>query len=257
MTLAHPAAVVPLRSLGLPMSAMVIGSMVPDLPLFVRWSQGYQLSHSYIGVLSINLLVALVLLCGWNALMRDALVDLAPGPVRDMLSSRRRLSFREWLWAPAAAVLGSFSHLFWDAFTHRNRWGVAHVGWLQADLGPLPGYKWAQYISGVVGLVIVLGACRAFYRSRPTNERILPRVLPAPVLPVVVGAALTCGLLAGLARWSGGLHAVAFHGVVQAILALAAGTAGTCLVWVLARRRRVTRPPRSRGSSEHPSPSGR
>jgi hypothetical protein len=46
MTLAHPVAVLPLRRFGLPMAAMVIGSMVPDVPLFLRWSSGYQVSHS-------------------------------------------------------------------------------------------------------------------------------------------------------------------------------------------------------------------
>lgn len=36
VTIAHPAAVLPLRGLGLPLSAMVIGSMAPDLPVFSR-----------------------------------------------------------------------------------------------------------------------------------------------------------------------------------------------------------------------------
>lgn len=241
MTLAHPAAVLPLRRLGLPMAALVIGSMVPDVPLFMRWSSGYQVSHSYTGVLSVNLIGALVVLYGWNAFVRDALVDMAPDGVRVRLAARHRLSRRQWLLAPAAAVLGSVTHLAWDAFTHPGRWGVAHVAWLRVDLGPLPAFKWAQYASGVIGLAVVLWAVIADLRSRPADRPLRARALPAPLLPLVVCAAGTYGLVEGLARASGGLHAVAFHGVVQGIVATAAGMSITCMAWLLATRLRAVR----------------
>ena len=104
--------------------------------------------------------------------MRDALVDLAPDAVRVRLAGRHRLSRRQWLLAPAAAVLGSVTHLAWDAFTHPGRWGVAHVAWLRADLGPLPAFRWAQYASGVIDLAVVLCAVIADLRSRPTDRRL-------------------------------------------------------------------------------------
>lgn len=238
MTLSHPAAVVPLRRLGLPMSAMAIGSMVPDLPLFMGPSQAYGVSHSVVGVLTLDLVATLVLLLAWNALLRDALVDLAPDTVRGRLAPRRRLSLSQWLWVPVAAVLGSLTHVVWDAFTHANRWGVVHVSQLQAAWGPLPGYQWAQFLSGVVGAVVVLVVCFRFVASRPPRGPGQSRVLPAAVLPVVVGAAIACGLLAGLARAADGLHAVAFHSVVQGILALSAGVVVSCLAWLLAARHR-------------------
>ena len=171
MTLAHPAAVLPLRRFGMPMAAMVIGSMVPDVPLFMRWSRGYQVSHSYTGLFTVNLIGALVLLYGWNAFVRDALVDLAPDVVRARLAARHRLSRRQWLLAPAAAVLGSLTHLAWDAFTHPGRWGVAARRRLRADLGPLPAFKWAQYASGVIGLASCSGrSSPTSVPGRPTNR---------------------------------------------------------------------------------------
>jgi hypothetical protein len=241
MTLAHPAAVLPLRRFGMPMTALVIGSMVPDVPLFMRWSSGYQVSHSYTGVFTADLIGALVLLYAWNAFVRDALVDLAPDAVRVRLAARGRLSRRQWLLAPAAAVLGSITHLAWDAFTHPGRWGVVHVAWLRADLGPLPAFKWAQYASGVIGLGVVFWAVIARLRSRPANQPLRTRALPAPLLPLVVCAAGTYGLMAGLARVSGGLHAVAFHGVVQGIVVMAAGMSIACMAWLFAARLRPVR----------------
>lgn len=230
-TLAHPAFVLPLRRLGLPVSAMVIGSMVPDVPLFVRWPEAYRFSHSGEGVVTVNLVVTLMLLSAWNFFVRDALVDLAPGPVRERFTSRHRLGTRQWLWAPVAAALGSVTHLVWDAFTHRNRWGVTHVDLLGTHWGLLPGYEWAQYASGLAGLLVVLGAIVAHCRSREPDSATRPRVLPAPVLLLVVGAALAYGLISTVARVGDGLHAAAFHGVVQGVLALAAGISATCLVW--------------------------
>lgn len=241
VTLAHPVAVLPLRRFGLPMAALVIGSMVPDVPLFLRWSSGYQVSHSYAGVFTVNLIGALVVLYGWNAFVRDALVDLAPDVVRVRLAARHRLSRRQWLLAPAAAVLGSVTHLAWDAFTHPGRWGVAHVAWLRADLGPLPAFKWAQYASGVIGLAVVLWAVIADVRSRPADRPLRKRALPAPLLPLVVCTAGAYGLFAGLGRVSGGLHAVAFHGVVQGIVAAAAGMSIICMAWLFATRLRAVR----------------
>jgi len=238
LTLAHPAAVLPLRRSGMPMAALVIGSMVPDVPLFMRWPSGYQVTHSYVGVVTADLVGTLVLLFAWNELFRDALVDLAPRAVRMRLPARWRLSLRQWLLAPAAAVLGSATHVVWDSFTHPGRWGVLHVAWLRADLGPLQVFKWAQYASGVIGLAVVLGALIAELRSRPATRAMTRRVLPSPLLPLVVLAAAGYGIVAGLDRWGGGFHAVAFHGVVRGIVALAAGTSITCCAWLLVARSR-------------------
>lgn len=242
MTLAHPAAVLPLRRSGMPMAALVIGSMVPDVPLFMSWSSGYEVSHSLAGVFTVDLLGALVLLYVWNGVVRDALVDLAPDLVRVRVPARHRLSRRQWLLAPGAAALGAVTHVAWDSFTHPGRWGVTHVVWLRADLGPLPLFKWAQYASGVIGLAVVLCAIIAYLISRPASQPVTRRVFPSPLLPLVVCAAGGYGVLAGLDRWSRGFHAVAFHGVVAGIVAAAAGTSMTCLAWFLVTRTRPTRP---------------
>ena len=241
MTLAHPAAVLPLRRYGMPMAALVIGSMIPDVPVFLGWTRAYRVSHSALGVVSVDLVGALVLLWGWNAFGRDALVDLAPDRVRARLAARHRLSRRQWQWAPAAAVLGSVTHLVWDSFTHPGRWGVLHLAVLRADLGPLPAFRWAQYTSGAIGLGVVLWAVAADLRSRPPTQRQRERVLPAALLPLVLGATAAYGLVAGLADLREGLHAVAFTGVVQGVVAVGAGTGATCLAWLLATRLRAER----------------
>ncbi|WP_261558292.1 DUF4184 family protein [Frankia tisae] len=236
-TLSHPAAVLPLRRLGLPMSAMVAGSMVPDVPVFLEWPQLYRLTHSLLGVVTAGPVLALVALAVWFNLTRDAAVELAPDSVRLRLAPRVRLTGRQWLLAPVAASVGAVTHVVWDDFTHQQRWGVRQVAWLSAQHGALPGYKWLQYGMSVAGLVVVAAAIAAHLRALPRGPR-RPRRHPSEsvVLPVAVFLAAGAGAAAGLANVSHGLHAVAFRGAVTGVMALVAGLLLVAVGWQVATR---------------------
>src|SRR5687767_14701664 len=113
---AHPAAVLPLQLLGLPLSALVAGALAPDVTMYVAgW--GYGVTHSALGVLTVDLLVALVGLVVWFGLLRDAWVDLTPS-VRDRVPPRARPDRKAWLLAPLAALIGAATHVVWDSATH-------------------------------------------------------------------------------------------------------------------------------------------
>lgn len=143
LTLSHPAAVLPLRGLGLPVTALVAGSMVPDIPLFLGWHRGYQVTHSLVGVVTVDAIVTMLVVALWFGVVRDVLVDLTPDAVRSRLVPHVRLSERQWLLAPVAAALGALTHVVWDTFTHPARWGSDRVGWLHTEhAGPL-GTAWA------------------------------------------------------------------------------------------------------------------
>lgn len=247
MTLSHPAAVLPLRRLGLPMTALVIGSMVPDVPLFLRWLRGYELSHTLLGVATVDAALALVAVGLWFAVVRDALVDLAPDPIRSRLTAHVTLTPREWILVVPAAWLGALTHVAWDGFTHPGRWGVERFAWLRVDHGPLPGYKWAQYVSGALGLAIVCVAVVGHLRSRPSVVRPTPRPAWADrVLLVVTVAVATTAVVTAAMNASSGLHAVAFNSVVNAIIAALASVAVLCVVWCAARASREPSQPARR-----------
>lgn len=262
LTLSHPAAVLPLRRLGLPMTAMVVGSMVPDIPLFLRWPSGYALTHSLRGVFVVDVAVTLVVLWIWFALARDALVDLAPRVIRSRVPRRQRLAPRQWLRAPVAAVVGALTHVVWDVFTHANRWGVDQITWLQTDHAGLTGYRWAQYLSGVLGLLVVVGAVLSHVRSLPTigDERPAPALSPVVLYAVLLLAVLT-GAVSAARLADAGFHAMAYRGVVNSLLALALGAVLGTAAWHLAVQRSRTsspdhvpaRPP-AQGRERQPAP---
>jgi hypothetical protein len=239
LTLSHPAAVLPLRRLGLPVTVLVTASMVPDLPLFLGTQRGYRITHGPVGIVTIDVVLAVVAVAGWTFIVRDALVDMAPAPVRRRLPARARLTRTEWLLAPVAAVVGAATHVAWDAFTHPGAWGVRRIDWLQSEHAGLVGASWAQYASGIVGLVVVIGAAAAYLRSSTVTRDARPRVLPAPTLPVVVGIAAVTAIASAARSAPRGLHAMAFDGVVDSLIVLAVGLTVISLAWHVAGMRRA------------------
>lgn len=238
LTLSHPAAVLPLRRLGLPMSVLAIASMVPDLPLFMGWSRGYEATHSVLGIITIDLAIAIVAAVWWTFVMRDALVDLAPSPIRSRLPASVRLTRREWVLTPVAAVIGAATHLGWDAFTHHGRWGVDHVAWLRSEHAGLAGSSWAQYASGVIGLAIVAAAAAAHLAKAPVQTERPHRALPAATLIVVVTLGAMTGLLSVIRHASAGLHIMAFNAVVDSLIVFGVALVLVTAAWQIANQRR-------------------
>lgn len=131
-------------------------------------------------------------------------VDLAPAGLRRRVFGRVDQpwgSVRSWALVAAGALVGSATHVGWDAFTHPGAWGPEHLPVLRLQLGPLSMTKWLQYASGVLGLVGLLVWWWAELRSRPSVRRepqvrawrSSPRATPA------VGLAV--GVVASWRRW--------------------------------------------------------
>jgi hypothetical protein len=238
LTLSHPAAVLPLRRLGVPMTSMVIGSMVLDIPLYLGSRRGYDIAHSPLGVPTVDIVGALIVLAIWFAALRDPLVDLAPSVIRDRLVPRARLTRQQWWLAPIGALIGGITHVAWDSFTHYDRWGSEHIRWLQHDHLGLPGLKWAQYASGVLGLLVVGWFAVDHLRSLPPLDTHRPARIMTPValVAVFVVAGLT-GLTSAAWMAPDGLHSMAFHGVVNSIIVFVLGGVLVCGVWHVLRRR--------------------
>lgn len=192
---AHPAVVLPLQRTGLPLSALVVGAMAPDTPVYLPVGVGYRTAHAWPGLL-LAAVIGLVLWGLWCLVVRDAVVDLVP-VLRRRLPRRVRPDRRAWWLAPVAVLLGVGSHTLWDAATHD--WGalVEHAAFLRAELGPLPAYRWAQHVSTGVGTLVTAAYAVARLRRRPVRPRAAsvprPGLWLAPV-PVVLLVTLFAGL---------------------------------------------------------------
>ena len=208
---AHPAVVLPFARLGLPMSALVVGAVSPDAPVYLPVGVDYSSTHRWQGLPAV-VLIGLVVLWLWSTLLRDAVVDLTPW-LRRRVPARARLGRRAWLVAPLAVALGAESHVLWDSATHDWGFVVQNNAFLREEYGPIPLYRWLQHVSTVVGTLVVTVYGVRRLRRQPTVLR--PPAVPRPVLwlaPVPV-AALGVGTLLRSPEAGVGAALVALLGV--------------------------------------------
>ena len=100
---AHPAVVLPLQRLGLPLSALVAGAVAPDAPVYLPVPVSYETTHSGRGLVA-DVAIGLGLLWLWSTLVRDAVVDLTPF-LRRRVPARAQLTRAAWLPAVVAVAL--------------------------------------------------------------------------------------------------------------------------------------------------------
>jgi hypothetical protein len=165
-TLAHPAAVFPLKRIKwLPLIPLIVGSMAPDLAEFLPQAllERMPLSHSRPGLVVLDLPFGLVLV-GLLVALQIPLTAPLWEPHRSFIRAavkRLTVASRWWLLTAAPAVfVGACTHLLWDSFTHRGHWVVRHFPFLQRPLTPDGEHIWEvfhvlQYLSSAFGLAVI------------------------------------------------------------------------------------------------------
>ncbi|WP_433077844.1 DUF4184 family protein [Dactylosporangium sp. CA-052675] len=232
----HPAAILPLlRPLGrrdVPPAALVIGSITPDLPFYALVTSLSDATHSLIGAVSLDPAIGVVAYGAWRLFGAPALDALRPGVGRERTAERPRSVAaigRRVLAIYAGLAVGALTHVAWDSFTHGGMWGVRQLPWLARQFGPLPGYEWAQYVSGAAGLLAILVWWLRHRRrdpaaAPPVRSRGTILAWSTVAAATLVGAAL--GLLLGIRGEEdpvrGALFLAATRGGLGAALAVAA-----------------------------------
>jgi len=164
-TLAHPAAVLPLRRFRwLRTVPLIIGAMTPDVPYYLPWRIAKHIpdiTHTLLGTLTLDLPMGLsLLLCVW--LLRAPLAaPLGPRARAKCSTALERFGSRplNWALAPLSILIGAWTHLAWDSFTHADGWMVQRIPALSA---PVSFFSYTgqlchvlQYVSSVFGLLVL------------------------------------------------------------------------------------------------------
>lgn len=220
-------------------TALVIGAMVPDLPLFWPRVLDYGWSHDLLlGPLTYDLALGLVAYLGWVLVLRRPSTDLAPRPLGNRLPGSRALptvTVFSWLRMLWSLVLGAYTHVLWDTFTHQNRLGSQWFPVLNALIGPLPLYKWLQYGGGVFGLVVIGWWLVRWWRrttARPAGVTAPDTFRRLCWLAIVGATALGAAAVALLGLAQGlSLERVAFLAVTRGGAAAMVTIAICCLCW--------------------------
>jgi len=168
-TTSHPAAVLALNYLPkrwVSLTALVIGSMIPDFEYFIRMTMQTRYSHTPLGLFWFDLPLALFFMLIYNAAVKDKLTDHLPAYLNKRFSPFKNCGKpyykRPIIIVSISILIGAASHLFWDSFTHPGRYFVRHIGILTNNVliadHPVLVYNIVQHISTLVGLIVIIYA---------------------------------------------------------------------------------------------------
>ena len=172
-TFSHPAAVLPIRRYGV-LSALVVGSLMPDMLYFVPQLPHNSYGHTLQGIFFFCLPVGVCLLWLFHRFLKRPLVSLFPVVQQQKLLAVSK-DFQFWPFSRFVAIcfsilLGAASHVTWDSFTHQQGWAVQQFAILRRPVPITPLVaptvcELLQYVSSVIGAVLLLIYYRRWLRQ--------------------------------------------------------------------------------------------
>jgi small-conductance mechanosensitive channel len=229
-TFAHPAAILPLRSLcprWLSLPGLVLGAMAPDLSYYVGLHGRYAgFCHTAPGIFTVCLPACLLVLALLLRFCRPLTV-LLPEPHRDIVRGQLRQPARApWVSLVVAVVsilLGTGTHVLWDSFTHPNLWGTSLLPWLNRPVFAALDRQFVvatllQHLStaaGVVALVAVYWRALDARRDTAPPPRDARRTF---VLAACVAIAVAAGALSAHALTAAGQPGYASRLLVRTVV---------------------------------------
>lgn len=205
-TFAHPAVVVPLvRPLGRygVLSALVIGSLVPDFSYFMPFPVPRSRTHDFWGLLWFCMPVGVATYALFHAALAAPAIDLLPASLRSRCLAVMAARKKPALAAIAISIaIGALTHIAWDAFTHAGAPIVRVSRALRFHLAEVSGYPVSvytilQHVSTLVGLVLLYLWVRRWYQTAPPAG-FEPRDSMPPWLR---GVAIAAVLAVAIALW--------------------------------------------------------
>lgn len=180
LTIAHPAVVIPLKKVGLPLSALIIGSVVPDFEFFLRITPTRIIAHTFPGVFLFCLPVGLMLYFLFHLIIKKPVLSLLPSAHQSRIlhnsKSLKTFPLCHFLKIISALLLGIFSHLLLDSITHENSFFTAHLPFLSyslliAPFGSVKIYFLLQQFFSFAGIsLLILWYMNWYKNSSVTNN---------------------------------------------------------------------------------------
>lgn len=193
-------------------SALIIGSMVPDLSYFIPWPRTGYGSHSLMGLVTFCVPVGLVSVASFEFILRRPLVFLLPAPLRDRLGQSNRSQLVASPRAAAVVLLSlmgtALVHIAWDAIGSRQNTLFGPLSWTQPHLFTAGGYDvhvytLIQHLGSLVGGALVLWAVRDWYHRQAVPGDACPDIRDQRFRAVSLVSIAAFSLAAG---WYGGVR---------------------------------------------------
>lgn len=185
LTICHPVAAVPLRRIGLVLSALIIGSMMPDFEFFLRLADGKGIGHTIPGIFLFDIPVGLIVLIVFHRLIKFPVLSLLSHHAQSRLyrtaSSFTLFPIKRFCLILISLAIGTVTHTFCDAFTHADGWVVQRIALLSAPVFSLPQgtvrvYFLLQYVGSAIGAgALLYWYLKWYYNENPITHIVMHR----------------------------------------------------------------------------------
>jgi hypothetical protein len=174
--------VLPIPRGRLSFSALVVGAMAPDFLYFIQLSHSSRYGHTLPGIFFFSLPAGLVVLWIFHFLFKRPMLALAPDHLARRISWED-LQYSFWpasrfAWVAISVLIGIFTHVLWDDFTHESGLFVTMAPELKLYFGlNMPLYSLLQLGSTLVGAIFLAWAYwRWVRRAIPRERAIVPQL---------------------------------------------------------------------------------
>ena len=186
-TPAHPAIILPfVRSRYFSATGLIVGCMSPDFEYFFKMSVDSIHSHSKAGLFYFDLPVTIILALLFHQLVKPNFIRNLPLFFQKRFQDLLQFRFLEYLKSSwwiflYSSLAGAVSHLFWDSFTHNNRFFTRHLSSVYENTSVrfdginYPLFYVLQNVSTAIGLTIVLFYV-VFKKPSENQELISPKI---------------------------------------------------------------------------------
>ncbi|WP_316786498.1 DUF4184 family protein [Pedobacter frigiditerrae] len=167
-TFSHPAIVLPLSYLPkrwVSLTGLVIGSLTPDFEYFIRMRIKSIYSHTLSGLFWFDIPVGLLLTFLFHLSVRNTLIENLPTFLKSRLLIFKDFDWisyfkKNWVIVCLSVLIGAFSHVFWDSFTHDTGYFVRRMPVLLTKSNffglSISVHKIIQHSSTVIGAIVIL-----------------------------------------------------------------------------------------------------
>ena len=169
-TLAHTVIASPISKISknkLPIAALAIGSMTPDLFRLFSNSSGLE-THTWTAIFYPNLFLGLAFCCIWYGLFRPTLSSCLS--LKDDLNISNFLYFCRFLGLICIAlIIGNITHLLWDGFTHLDSRTLFSLPFFESEISLFNRqYSYAfilQIVSSILPLPFIFYMIHQYYKK--------------------------------------------------------------------------------------------
>lgn len=258
-TLAHPMAVILLARAPFILSALIVGSLIPDVEYFLRLAPVSLISHSWLGLPLFCLPVGLIVFWLWHRVLKRPLIELLPVThfqrLLPLCEDRHFSTLKSFVWISFSLLLGAYTHLLWDSFTHSGGWAVDRVPVLGATLlqtpyGSLKLYKIFQHGSTLMGITLLTYLYIRWFRRAEPRENVFPSWSTPSRIRIIAFIFGSAGIAAACFAWSSSAPVHGFRAFRSFVVTGGiAGISGTAIasvvysvVWLFGKRACWRRP---------------